>query len=471
MLRVAGNLPHDDEAFAAVESSLERSGRFDELLALYETRAREVAAPSEMAQLFSRAGDLALERMRNFPRAESLFRHALVLDPEDRDPLKRLRVLYEQTQDHAALAHVLEQLAMRGSGPERASFFLAAADIYEERLNQTHRAVVCCQLASRADPKRRDAFRRARRVLLQESRYLPAFDSLERERAALGSAGMAEEYVALSERLVDDPSEHALATSSLQVCLTLEPDNLRAHNALRLIRNLAHNWRERILSLNAAAQQNKDPHAAARLCLLIAKIHAFYDRHAKGKVDEALERCFQFWPAMPDAIALIERVAERDGDHKGAANRLERMASEAGDSVAQVDLWLRAGTVRLTRMNDTGRALADFERAAAADPKRADAVSLALDLLLEQGRTADAAALLEGHLPHAADRSAQLSLRLHLAELYTYALRQPNAARAHLAAILKADPSHAGAAFQLAGRVWETPGDSCWATGGRIGYD
>src|SRR5208283_5891721 len=47
-------------------------------------------------------------------------------------------------------------------------------------------------------------------------------------------------------------------------------------------------------------------------------------------------------------------------------------------------------TLRLSRLRDAPGALADFRQATAADPARADAVSLAAELLLESGGTTEA---------------------------------------------------------------------------------
>src|SRR5512146_2427457 len=112
----------DDKSFAAMEASLERAGRVEELIRLYEARARE--APAQDAALaLAKAGELARDRLKSAPRAEELFRK----------PLLGLKVLFEQRQDHAGLAEVLERLAGHYSGAEAAALFLRAADLYEQK--------------------------------------------------------------------------------------------------------------------------------------------------------------------------------------------------------------------------------------------------------------------------------------------------------------------------------------------------
>ena len=93
---------------------------------------------------------------------------------------------------------------------------------------------------------------------------------------------------------------------------------------------------------------------------------------------------------MPGALFFLEKMAERSEDWAGFASVLEHMAKDAPDAPAQAELWVRAGTLRLSRLRDAPGALADFQRATAIDPGRADAVSLAAELLLESGGTAQA---------------------------------------------------------------------------------
>lgn len=439
-----------EKPFGEVEASLEKTGRVDELIRLYESRSREVPRAEEAAHLLCRAADLARERLRNPVRAEELLRRALVYSPNAREALEGLKAIAEGRNDGAALVEVLEKLALTSSGPDAAALYLRAAELAETKLSRRDRAVVNYQLASRAAPQERQAYQKARKLLLGDGRYAAAFDSIERERVALGDRELLEDYVSFAESLVLVPQEHALATKALVRALAIDGKNARAQAAQKELSKLEYTWRDRVKQLKAQSLEERDRRTAARMSLQIARLYAFYEASAVDKVKEAIDRCFALWPAMPDALELLEHTAEKAGDVRVALTVFSKLAGDSRDKQAKCDLYLRIGQVLLSRLNEREDAAAAFENATKADPSRPDAAELASEALIELGRKEEGVGVLERHLGALKDKHAQVTLRLTLSDLCQRLLKDAAGARGHAEEAFKLDPNNAQVAWRLA---------------------
>lgn len=438
-----------EKPFGEVEASLEKTGRVDELIKLYESRSREVPKAEEAAHLLCRAADLCREKLKNPVRAEELFRRALVYSPNAREALEGLRGIYEGRNDAAALGEVLERLALVQSGPAAAAIYLRAGELYETKLQRRDRAVICYQLATRAAPQERQAYQKARKLLLAEGRHASGFDSLERERAALGDRELLEEYLSFAESLVGFPQEHGLATKALVRALAVDGKNARAAAIQKDLTKLEYVWRDKVKALKGQSLEERDRRVAARMSLQVARLYAFYEPGAVDKVKEAIERCFALWPAMPDALDLLEQVATKAGDVRVALTVFSKLAGDTRDKQAKVDLHLRIGQVLLAKLNDQQGAADAFEEAAKLDPARPDAAELASEALISVGKIAEGMGVLERHLLTIKDKSAQVALRLNLADLTAKLLKDLNASRGHVEAAQKTDPNNAQVAYRL----------------------
>src|SRR5260370_21003861 len=129
-----------DPLLAGAAESMDRSGRIEDLVRLYQTRAFAVSEAFEATRLLCRAAELLRNRPHQLPMAEELYRQALLISPDALEPLKGLRLLYEQSEDYACLTEILERLAKQVPRSESAGLLLKAADFYEQKLQTKDRA-------------------------------------------------------------------------------------------------------------------------------------------------------------------------------------------------------------------------------------------------------------------------------------------------------------------------------------------
>ena len=435
------------------ESGLERAGRFDELIRLYEVRARAVPQPQDASRLLVKAAEVARDRLKSLPRAEELFRRAALAGPKLREPLIGLKFVLEQRQDAQGLAETLERLAVLCAGPEGGALWLRAADLYEQKLSRRDRAMLCFQSATRADPEAREAWERLLSLLIGERRLEAAVQCLDRWRASAGAPApvqLADLYAQVAERTVDDPERHPLGEYAAEVAGLITGETHEGARAAReAIAKVRADWKQRVRALRQASLEERDRKTAAWLSLGVARLHLAFDPGDREKLGDALQRCFVLWPAMPEAVALLVRAAEAQGELDGADARLEKMARGSKEKGVQAELFVAQGNLRLCRKGDPTSALSAFLAAVDADPSRPDAVHLGAELLIDADRVADAVALWERHLGALKDRQAQMSLRLRLARLCQTELGAPEQARRHLEAALQLEPTSANAAFEL----------------------
>ncbi|MCM2334920.1 MAG: hypothetical protein NDI82_13380, partial [Anaeromyxobacteraceae bacterium] len=144
--------PGDVAAFRALEGLYRQGRRFEELVALLESRAR-VLPLAEAAPLLAQAAELARQELPATGRAEELYRALLALDPSSEVALAALATMAEEREDWAGLAEVLERSGQAARAPaEAARAALRLGRLFEEKLGRRDRAALHYARAARLDP-------------------------------------------------------------------------------------------------------------------------------------------------------------------------------------------------------------------------------------------------------------------------------------------------------------------------------
>ncbi len=442
--------PSDEAAFQALESIYSKYDRWEDLIALYEGRARQ-GVDGGASGFLAKAAELAHRRMRDSARAEELYRQVLHVDPGHPSALLSMIEIYEEQGDFAALAEALEQQANRTADPRAAALlYVRLGGVFEERLLRRDRAALFYARACRLDPSLADAREAALRCQLALRRWVQAKRTLDaaRERGAEAKT-LAAEYARLGVLLVDEPLDHGLAMEALSDALALDPAAPGAAAALQRLEAVPRAWRDEVSSLLEEAAKAKERRTAAQLYLRAAGLHAAYDPEGAGKVVELAERATLLSPAATHGLDLLERFLGGREDWRGLADALQRLAGSVRDRAALAGMNLRLAHLDLVHFADANLALEALDRALVLDPASELAAQQAFELHLEAGRRAEALAVLERHLAAAPGRPQHGPWRLRAAEI-AVALGDGARARGHLEAARRADPRSPQLAAALA---------------------
>lgn len=429
---------------SATASAAERRAEVEEAVRSHEEEARVAESGADAARSLVRAASLAREELGDPQRAAELLARAVRAAPAEPEALRLLEALGEDPQAAEVTARTLEHLAAGARGRERAAHLVRAGRLYERALKARHRAVACWRLAARADPSCREAFAEERRVLGEDRRYVAVFASLERERAT--GAALAGEYAALGEGLVEEAALHGLARRALEAALALDPSHRGARATLETIEAAARRWREQVRALGTAGTEERDRKAAARSAFRVAQLFAAFEPTARAQRQEALWRSLLLWPGLREAQDLFIEQAEREQRLPEALAQLEKLVADHPDRALKIDLWIRAGALRLERLEDRAGALTAFERASGADPARPGPALLAFELYVESGREDEGWRLVDRHLAAIKDPPSAAEAHLRWAAVCIH-LGRAERALVHLDAALAARPAHAEAAF------------------------
>ena len=441
--------PGDEGAFQALESLYREHDRWEELVALYEGRARRGAdSPSG---LFVRAAELAHRCMKNSARAEDLYRQALHADPRQASALSSMVEIYQERGDYESLAEALERLAGRTADPREAALaYLELGRVQEVSLLRRDRAALFYARATRLAPDLVEARDAALRCQIALRRFAQAKRTLDeaREQGA-ERAPLAEQYARLGSLLVDEPLDHGLAMDVLSEALALDPAAPGAAAALERLKAIPRTWRADAKALDKKAGRAKERHTAAQHYLRAAGLHAAYDPDGAAKALELVERALLLAPAAAQGLDLLERAMAEREDWRGLSDGFRRLSGQMRDRVALAALCLRLARIDLVHFADPDLALESLERALALEPANETAAQQALELHLDAGRRAEALSVLERHLAAAPPRPQHASLRLISAEI-AVALGDEGRALAHLEAARRLDARSPRVAAALA---------------------
>jgi tetratricopeptide (TPR) repeat protein len=397
-------------------------------------------------------------------KAVEQYKNLLRQDPSNEQALVALRQLYRKTQNYAALVELLRQ-QLEGlkaeQTEERLSILREVAALYRNDIASDTALVSVLNQIAQLDPNDVEVARelvvlyerlgRWRDLLTSQQRLATLTNDRQERIDLMRSAG---------RRWLDQFSNVQNATQAFESLLEAAPGDREASDRLRELYKKRRAWASLYKLYEADLPRTE---GAERQELLQEMARLASERLGRGDDAARIYRqILEGEPSNSQALASLERQAERSKDWATLAEALERRADQTDGAQQKMVVLQKLGSVYADHLNDQAAAARTFLRVLELSPGHARALRVLRDGYLKSGDFDGLEALYASQndweglaevLSNAADRAedprAKVDLSYRAARVYAEKLAQPARAFRSYERILAADPRDLGAARAL----------------------
>jgi tetratricopeptide (TPR) repeat protein len=439
--------PEDVELITHLAESLARENDWDALCALLEEKLSGDGVKGEArGELCARLGETYLDQ-RNDPRAAiSWLSAACALSSGQEKAFRRLRQLYLECHDHAALVDLLRQRIERLEGTDRSALWQDLGQLLEAQAKDPRGAAQAYAAAFREDPRRNtQAAHRAHTLFMRggdPDAALAVLDELlahstDEDRPAVFAARA---RVMVGQGLLVE------AVQAYESVLALAPHFHEAHAELGRLRFGQGSFRDALPHLQAAGDHLENP-AASSTCAFLAGRAA----EKLGLLDEALawyEKAVSRNPAARAPYEALAPLYERRGAWANVAGVLSALCTLVTEANERANLLCRLAAVQ-RRLGQPDAARENLERAVTLDATRTEPVTLLRELAEAEANWVACADLRRREIQLVQDPPRRARLHRELGQLLAGPLQDSEAAISALSAALDLDPDDTTSAALL----------------------
>ena len=329
--RALGVYPESRPATEALEQALAAAERWEELDRLYVLELSQMDDAQERVPLLQKRAALYEENLQSRTTLRAILIELAAATPPHGEASQRLRALFREDEDWAALAqHIEAELpALQGDPQRTCAEMLELATIAREHLSDRDRAAALLHhVLLQIDPHNQEALARYGDHFRERRDWRGLADLLafavDNARTAGASPGelvrQLEEIAQIAEQRLGDVDR---AIKTWHQIKELEPESPKPEEAVRRLESRAKMWASLVGVLEQEAQAAQSPERRAEALRRIAQVY----RERQVNPRRAITLYEEVAGIFPDDLGVLKALGElyeREGDEAGLAHTLRR---------------------------------------------------------------------------------------------------------------------------------------------------
>jgi tetratricopeptide (TPR) repeat protein len=380
--------PGDEGILLTLEKLCERKKKWPDLARVLEARVEQVEDEGARVPLLMKLGGVYGDQVDDLEKAVNTWMRLLSIQPNHPKALRILKDTYIKKRDWDSLismfaehenwdglADVLNSTSESSQDPaDTVLLSFKAAEVYQDRLGNTARAVKCYERVLSVEPQNREAAQALEPVYEREDNWTRMADM---KSVLLETAGDDEERLELlkslveirGEKLGDAQQAYALATRTYRMA----PEDGDVAAALAMYGESLGEW-EGLVSL----YRERIPEASGDEALGLKHSVADILFRRLRNSDEALAEYKKILADEPEdgtAYDAIEEILTSTGQMDELISFYENKLESLEEPDQKVEYWQRMAKIAQEGMDDTARAAGYYAQILDADSTNTEALS------------------------------------------------------------------------------------------------
>ncbi len=447
--------PANPEVLRRAVDLWKKNQSWGEIARAYEEAAEKTNDNTLRVQALRELAEISFDRLKDPTRAIAAYEALLQHSPNDPASRQQLTALYEQQRLWDPLAQLLETSVHSAKPSERMALWLRLAKLREEELANLDSATEAYEEILKVDPHHPEALASLERLYPKQRRWKDLVSIYERRAEQLAKA---EEkgavYLALAKTFEEKVGDLKGAAAAYERALPLVEDSTKIASRVEQIYFNEKLWKELAALYERLIPRAKTPEEQAKLLFKSAELYEQkLDR--VGRAKECLDAILERNPSDILALRSLERMAERGENWKELIQIYRRQTDITSDPAEKLSIYLKAGEVFLSRLQDEKRAETCFRKVVELDNTNRVALNFLADFYRRQALPEELLMILETQASATAEPKPLSEIYVEMGKVLESSLHKEMEAIQQYEKALELDPTLPSARQALA-RIYQS---------------
>ena len=431
----------DFRALGALEQLLTQEARWEECIQVLERKAAVLEGTEEKIDVLMQAASIWQEKVANNESAALVYEQIMQLDAANRIAFTALEQIYREGWHWEKLIELLlARTDHTDSVDETVALLQDVAGIYEEKMDMPEQAFVVLQAAFKQDYTNDITAKNLERLARSTNKWnelLSDYGTVVQN--IVDPRVRADLHVKMGRWYGNELGRMDYAIASLQQALQLDPECVKAYDALAEFYRKSARWAELVQVLKRQAELETEPEKKVKLYGNMAELYETQLSDPASSI-KSYRKVLDVDENNQDALDSLERLYRMQQQWEPLIEIMERKADLAEEPDQIIQLKHTIGDLYDDRLGKSEEAINSFKDILTIEPQNLQAMK-ALELLYEKtGKMEDYLDILEQELDVTMSEEGQISLYQRMATVHEEQFGKLDHAAECLEKILEIDP-------------------------------